>query len=741
MSAIIDPPFAAKQTQTGAHRSTLSRIILLVLLLLAFFLRTYRLDSQALRGDEAATVLYSALPITDLWELSRVTDPHPPLYYLLLHPWQRLVSESAWAMRFAGAVASTLAVAALAALAQRTVRSTSVTLLAASLLAINPLQIWLAQDIRSYPFFTLLGLLSSAALWRALHSAGGREQVAESQVAEAQGRRSQGGAPHTSRFTHYAPRSTLHASRFTLHAPRTPLLPWLTYVVLTVACLYIHYYTVFLIAFQGLFVLLNWRQFWPQRWPWVISQLAIALLIVPGLQLAYNFIGPAAGGIDTIPLPAILQRASTALLTGFTIADSWGGWLSLLLAPVWLVGLVVLWRRNFTSGSFWTLFFAIPVLGVVILSIDRPFFKERFFIQAQPAFELLLAAGFLTLWQIGVWANGRTRRASVANKQHVTRNTQYSPRFTFHVSRFTLHASRLIAAGLFAMLLLANVRAFANYHADPAYAKAPPWQLYRNLVSRAARPGDVMLTNFPEAAVSYYSPAGLPFYVVPAERDRPVEFRVEQTEAIANAYRRIWFLPLLRQGFDEQGDVLNWLDRHADRIDQIFLPSYNLNLYLTPPTIEAMMIDQSITFAHGIRLRGFQIFDDEGDSRLQPAGPAPVLTLEPEEEFTLSLYWQADGPTEAPYTVFTHLIAADGFYRTGRDNQPVWGSYPTTAWQPGEKVTDKYSLTLPPGTPPGDHRLRVGWYQSGTQAVVPVLDEHSQPVSENVILDVIIRVE
>jgi uncharacterized membrane protein len=138
-------------------------------LLLAFFLRTYQLDGQSLRGDEAATVLYSALPISDLWELSRVTDPHPPLYYLMLHPWQALMGEEAWLMRFAGVIASVLAVAVLYTLSNRTLRSPQLSLIAAALLAINPLQIWQAQDVRSYPFFTLFGLLSSLALWSALN--------------------------------------------------------------------------------------------------------------------------------------------------------------------------------------------------------------------------------------------------------------------------------------------------------------------------------------------------------------------------------------------------------------------------------------------------------------------------------------------------------------------------------------------------------------------------------------------
>ena len=159
-----------------------------------------------------------------------------------------------------------------------------------------------------------------------------------------------------------------------------------------------------------------------------------------------------------------------------------------------------------SSNFAWVLFFAVPVLGVIVLSIDRPFFKERFFIQAQPAFELLLALGFLTLWR-----SGRKFR-----------------------TRFPLYVLRGAAAVLFTGLIGANFLALANYHLDPVYAKAPPWQLYRDFVSHEARPGDVMLTNFPEAAISYYSPAGLPFYVVPAERDRSAEFGSSRSHRVAS---------------------------------------------------------------------------------------------------------------------------------------------------------------------------------------------------------------
>ena len=661
----------------------------LLIVLLAFFLRTYRLDDQSLRGDEAATVLYAALPISDLWELSRVTDPHPPFYYLLLHPWQWLIGEMAWVMRFAGVTASVLAVAMLYALSRRTLPATDLCLLAAALLTVNPLQIWQAQDIRSYPFFTLFGLLSSWALWSALNPP--RPPAIDYQ-------------PDNKN----RPRSTLYILR--------PAPYFFSYILFTVISFYTHYYTVFLIVFQGLFVLINYRVFWPKRWSWLISQFVIGLLILPGLQLASNFIGQAAGGIDTIPTAEILRRAATALLTGFTLDQTPSLWAVFLLTPIALVGLIVLLRRDVVTGLFWGLFFAIPVAGVIALSIDRPFFKERFLIQAQPAFELLLAAGFTALWRLTI-----PRPSSLA------------------ASTF-----RLLPSAFFLTLLAFNFLTLINYFTQPTYAKAPPWRLFHNYVSDHAQAGDVMFTNFPEAAVSYYSPNELPFYVAPVERDRSVAFRLEETEKIAGAYDRIWFLPLLRQGFDEEGEVLQWLDRHADRVDQIFFPVYNINLYLTPPTVETLMIRHAAVFAHGVRLRGYQIFDEQGQSRLTPLNEGEatfLLTLKPKQDFTLSLYWQAAGPTDVSYTVFTQLIAADGFNRTGQDNLPVWGSYPTTTWREDESITDKYTLSLPEGTPAGDHRLHLGWYHSDTGERVPLLDEAGQPVADQVVLGLIVRVE
>ena len=517
------------------------QLTIVLMLLAAFALRVYRLDAQSLRGDEAATVLYAALPLTDLWELSRITDPHPPLFYALLHPWQWLLSDEAWVMRFVGVITGTLAVAALYRLARVSLHQRSVSLPAAALLALNPLQIWLAQDIRSYPLFTLLGLLSSWALWTALTGTqGGRGAGVQGRKdAEMQGRRGAGVQGYRgARAQTDSPHAIRH-SPFTIH--NSQFLAWLIYILLTVASLYTHYYTVFLIAFQGIFALANAKRFWYQKWPWLASQIAIGILIIPGLLLAANFIGgEAGGGVAVIGLAEILRRTAAALLTGFTINASWSLWLSLILLPIWIIGLVALLRHNFTSGSFWALFFAVPTLGVILLAIDRPFFKERFLIQAQPAFMVLLSMGLLSILNASGWhLTGR--------KKEKRRGGLQRPR---PAARFGLRIFALLAL---ALLLPANLAAIVNYHTDPTYAKAPPWRLYHEFVRDQANPDDVMLTNFPEAAVSYYSPDGVPFYVVPAERGQTTAELEEQTAQIAGTYERIWFLPMLHDGLRRAG--------------------------------------------------------------------------------------------------------------------------------------------------------------------------------------------
>jgi hypothetical protein len=88
--------------------------------------------------------------------------------------------------------------------------------------------------------------------------------------------------------------------------------------------------------------------------------------------------------------------------------------------------------------------------------------------------------------------------------------------------------------------------------------------------------------------------------------------------------------------------------------------------------------------------------------------------VQPGQSLDLTLYWQARREMTKDYTVFTHLVAADDRIVAQQDNQPVKGRYPTSIWDAGEIVVDRYRLTIAPDAPGGEYHLDVGMYLLST---------------------------
>jgi hypothetical protein len=84
------------------------------------------------------------------------------------------------------------------------------------------------------------------------------------------------------------------------------------------------------------------------------------------------------------------------------------------------------------------------------------------------------------------------------------------------------------------------------------------------------------------------------------------------------------------------------------------------------------------------------------------------------EAVPVTLYWQSmtDGPM-VNYTVFVHLIAADGRLVAQHDSPPAGGTRPTGEWLSGEYITDAHNLVWrEPAAGPA--RLSVGLYDPAT---------------------------
>jgi hypothetical protein len=84
----------------------------------------------------------------------------------------------------------------------------------------------------------------------------------------------------------------------------------------------------------------------------------------------------------------------------------------------------------------------------------------------------------------------------------------------------------------------------------------------------------------------------------------------------------------------------------------------------------------------------------------------------------LVLIWQAMASMETDYTLFVHVLDADGETLVNADHLPP---RPTREWRPGQIVPDRVTLALPPDLPAGDYRIAVGLYDAGDPALSRLL--------------------
>lgn len=120
-----------------------------------------------------------------------------------------------------------------------------------------------------------------------------------------------------------------------------------------------------------------------------------------------------------------------------------------------------------------------------------------------------------------------------------------------------------------------------------------------------------------------------------------------------------------------------------------------------------------------------------GPIRLRAVAVAPAKVG---KVLSVVLYWDRLSPVVESYTVFMHLVDANGEMVAQQDNMPVQGLAPTNTWAAGVLIRDPYRLALPPTMVSGSYQLLVGFYtaagrQSLTQADGATADHLTIPVT------------
>lgn len=133
--------------------------------------------------------------------------------------------------------------------------------------------------------------------------------------------------------------------------------------------------------------------------------------------------------------------------------------------------------------------------------------------------------------------------------------------------------------------------------------------------------------------------------------------------------------------------------------------------YDVPPMQQTLQAQ----FEQGITLLGYDLH-------------APVL--QPGSTITITLYWQASQAITTSYKVSVQLLSPNLHIAAQDDSIPAHWTYPTTAWLPGEIVSDEHDLTIMPDTMPGNYTLIAVLYheQRGTRLAVQQGEQHRDHV-------------
>jgi 4-amino-4-deoxy-L-arabinose transferase-like glycosyltransferase len=326
---------------------------LLLIILLGFALRVFRLGWQELRGDEAFNYLFARMATAEIIPtLIGEGDPHSPFPYLLLHGWLRLTGDSEFAMRYLSLVAGVLLLPLIYALGAA-LGSRRIGLLAMLLAAVSQSLIWLAQDMRSqYSLVLLFSVLATLLLVK----------LADSRLSAGW---------------------------------------WLAYAVVAATAVYSHYHALFILLAQALYL---WWLPKPGRGrrlvAWVRSGLLAALLFAPWLLAMWRGLLASGqlGHRDGPELAAYLVEMGIELMAGPSFGGGAARWLfigTLLLA---LLGGRWLARQRPAWAALLIGWVGISTLFIYLIRFNRDIFNNYYISIAAPAWWLLVAAGLLLLW-------------------------------------------------------------------------------------------------------------------------------------------------------------------------------------------------------------------------------------------------------------------------------------------------------------------------------------------------------
>jgi 4-amino-4-deoxy-L-arabinose transferase-like glycosyltransferase len=141
--------------------------------------------------------------------------------------------------------------------------------------------------------------------------------------------------------------------------------------------------------------------------------------------------------------------------------------------------------------------------------------------------------------------------------------------------------------------------------------------------------------------------------------------------------------------------------------------------------IPAIPVATEAQFGDSIRLLGYDLATDQS-----AAGDTLKLTL----------YWQAVTTPVDNYTVFNHIVGAEGQIVGQYDGPPTGEAWLTATWLPGEVIIDEREIPIEPTATNGRYALAIGLYTAGDGVRLPIqVNDVLQPQDQLILTEIEVR--
>jgi hypothetical protein len=266
----------------------------------------------------------------------------------------------------------------------------------------------------------------------------------------------------------------------------------------------------------------------------------------------------------------------------------------------------------------------------------------------------------------------------------------------------------LASIGLVASLILplADGASLLQLYIDPALAR-PDVRSVAAYIAAHNDPSDAIILlgghQAPAFNHYYHGPAQvipLPPDLLPAAQS-PLDARaLSQLADIAQAHPRLWLVLWQNEISDPTNVIMDALLAQAPRLN-VGQNFHGMGLMLFD--VHAAQFNAQpqfsleVTFSQPLRLVGYNM----NTADLKLGG-----------RLTIGLYLQAEGSIQGNYQIFVHLIDSSGTLVAQADRIAGADSYPTSLWQPGNLILNRFEIEIPNGLAAGEYQVVVGLYDS-----------------------------